>query len=148
VDFGEDEEEFDPLKRSSSFTRSGSFGRQGVSLAAQQKNRDTMDQLSGLDMSATSESGSSSGILQPVQTTSAQSLSMPPAFQGSSLPQMVPAGGVGVVYATPTGHPMYGMVPGGAAPAGGVVPVLYAPHAPGVMYMQQVCLEQLLFRCS
>ena len=93
-----------------------------------------MNQLSGLDLSNTSESGSSSGILQPVQT---QSLSMPPTIQGASLP---PAGGVGVVYATPTGHPMYGIVPGGAATTGGVVPVLYAPHAPGVMYMQQVGL--------
>ena len=47
-----------------------------------------------------------------------------------------------MVYATPTGHPIYGIVPGGAATTGGVVPVLYAPHAPGVMYMQQDLLDQ------
>lgn len=43
-----------------------------------------------------------------------------------------------MVYATPTGHPIYGIVP----TTGGVVPVLYAPHAPGVMYMQQDLLDQ------
>lgn len=64
MDCGEDDEEFDPLKRTSSFTRSSSFARSGslsgqrgalVPVAAQpqsQPSGDVMNQLAGISLSS------------------------------------------------------------------------------------------------
>ena len=104
-------------------------------------NSDLIGQLAGLDLNATTTE--SDNILHPTQATS-QAFSLQPtqttsvvSFPPTTTFQMVPTGGMGVAFAMPTGHPMYGAIPSGAAMAGGVVPVMY-PHAPGVVYMQQV----------
>ena len=142
MDFGDDqEEEFDPLKRTNSLTGSGTVGGHKTTQPPA-VNSDLIGQLAGLDMSATTTK--SDNILHPTQATS-QAFSIQPTQTTSvfSVPpttttfQMVPAGGMGMAYAMPPGHPMYGAAPSGAAMAGGVVPVMY-PHAPGVVYMQQV----------
>ena len=141
VDFGGDqEEEFDPLKRTNSLTGSGTGGGHKTTQPPA-VNSDLIGQLAGLDMSATTTM--SDNILHPTQATS-QAFSIQPTQTTSifSVPptttfQMVPAGGMGMAFAMPPGHPMYGAAPSGAAMAGGVVPVMY-PHAPGVVYMQQV----------
>ena len=115
VDFGDNqEEEFDPLKRTNSLTSSHTVGPA--------VNSDLIGQLAGLDLNATTTGGDN--ILQPSQATS-QPISLQPTQTASviSIPpttfQMR-----GVAFPMPTTHPMYGAV-------------MY-PHAPGVVYMQQV----------
>ena len=124
------------MKRTNSLTGSGTVGDHKTTLPPA-VNSDLIGQLAGLDLSATTTE--SDTILHPTQATS-QAFSLQPTQTTSvfSVPstttfQMVPTGGMGVAFAMPAGHPMYS----GAAMAGGVVPVMY-PHAPGVVYMQQV----------
>ena len=119
MDFGDDqEEEFDPLKRTNSLT--GSHTVSGIQPPAVKS--DLIGQLADLDLNATTTEGDN--ILQPSQATS-QPISLQPTQTASviSIPPTFPMGR-GVAFPMPTTHPMYGAV-------------MY-PHAPGVVYMQQV----------
>ena len=115
VDFGDDqEEEFDPLKRTNSLTSSHKTTQPPA------VNSDLIGQLAGLDLNSTTTEGDN--ILQPSQTTS-QPISLQPTQTASAI-SIPPFQMRGVAFPMPTTHPMYGAV-------------MY-PHAPGVVYMQQV----------
>ena len=154
----EEEEEFDPLKRSNSMNRSGSFGskRTGsignkplallINKSSQQKlvseeQSGLLGALSGIDLSSTQQqplqqeqtqtANILANVLQPVQTSTTHMNVGPPNLNTpySQPIQMCGQMPVGVAYA-----PTYGM-----GSTGGVMPrpMMYAQ--PGMVYMGQVC---------
>ena len=164
MDCGEDDEEFDPLKRTSSFTRSGSFARSG-SLSGQrgavvpvpvqpqpQLSGDVMNQLAGITLTSGGDSvpvlasdSPSSARQQPMlQSQLSMSELLQPMHNGGS-----PAASTSTSQLVQGGVAMVAM-PMTTGAGAGVQPVAYPHPTPymvpgGMMVNQQVSTKILSF---
>ena len=169
MDCGEDDEEFDPLKRTSSFTRSSSFARSGslsgqrgalVPVATQpqsQPSGDVMNQLAGISLSS---GGGPVPVLPPDSVQQQQPVLQSQLSMSELLNPMhsVPNGGSPAA-STTTSQLVQGGVAMVAMPmttgaGAGVQPVAYPHPTPymvpgGMVVNQQVSsLNGLLFVCK
>ena len=159
MDCGEDDEEFDPLKRTSSFTRSGSFARSGslsgqrgavVPVATQQQPQltgDVMSQLSGINLGSGSNSTTDTSSMQQQPVLQSQ-LSLSELLQPM---QTVPNGSSPATSANTSQLVQGGMamvsMPMTTGMGTGVQPVAYPHSTPymvpgGMMVNQQVSVYQ------
>ena len=126
VDFGEDEEEFDPLKRTSSFTRSGSLSKQLQATPPplpRHSSDDFMRQLASLDLN------SQEGQQKVVELQKQASLSdvLMPIQSGSIMPVSAGTGGSQQIL----------QVSGSGVPT--AYTIVSGTHT-GMMVNQQVCM--------